>query len=249
MLPSLLLLTLITAATTTRSSSSSTNTLPLIPLLFPSPTRFLHTHTLHGSIITLAPSLSQTELLLSCQVASPTSFGRPPPAPCDLLDGARVTINPEGMTLRLLREAQVISGSVDLDAPGGLGGVVETLMNVTATATCHLITSSSASCTGRWTTRAKTRTIYPASGTVTTERVVTTGVQGADAIGGISTEFGEVGSYQLMVTVTGGLEILPSSTVASTTTTGTTSSSTGVGVRATGVAAVGLAAVGGFLVL
>lgn len=59
-----------------------------------------------ASIITVISSLSETQMLISCPGYREEATDAPP---CNLLEGATVTVNPTGMTLSLSRETTMIN--------------------------------------------------------------------------------------------------------------------------------------------
>jgi hypothetical protein len=62
------------------------------------------TTNIEASIITVIPSLSETQMVISCPDTEESTVALHAP-PCNLIHGATVTMNPTGMTLNLHRES------------------------------------------------------------------------------------------------------------------------------------------------
>ncbi|KAH6856472.1 hypothetical protein B0I37DRAFT_76636 [Chaetomium sp. MPI-CAGE-AT-0009] len=222
------------AATTTTSASNVFNIFVIDPT-----GPVAATPVVQASVISVDPALSQTAYWISCEMRGSEFYGLPPPPPCNYIGGASVTINPTGMTLRVRRGSQVVSVRPATD---GLGESItrETTITVTATATCAIDGSTSASCTGHMTSQSEAtthrgeqpdRTSTATRTTTTINEDSTTSTWGTTSIETISTEFGDVAAHSIPVTVTAGLEKIESA--ATSATIATTSSSTGAAARPT----------------
>jgi hypothetical protein len=71
------------------------------------------TKNIEASIITVIPSLSETQMLISCPDTEESENALHAP-PCNLIHGATVTMNPTGMTLSLSRES-IQTNTMDFD--------------------------------------------------------------------------------------------------------------------------------------
>ncbi|KAK4038086.1 hypothetical protein C8A01DRAFT_48263 [Parachaetomium inaequale] len=220
----------ILAQLTTTTSASET-----FDLFVMNPTGSGSTPSIYASIISVNPTLSETAYYISCPLSDDADdWGRPQSAPCNYIGGASVTINPTAMTLRLRRESQLVSDALATGGPDETR-FVETFITVSATATCDIHGSTSASCSGFMTS-------MPTTGTYSEFGSSTWGVSSTTEVETISTQFADVSAHRIPVSITAGLAKLSTSTTSSTT-----RSSTGAAARVTGV--VGQVAVAGVVAL
>ncbi|KAK3294700.1 uncharacterized protein B0H64DRAFT_375460 [Chaetomium fimeti] len=217
------------AETTTTSASNVFN------LFVIDPTGPVATPVVQASVISVDPDLLQTAYWITCEIRGGEFQGRPLPAPCNYVGGASVTINPTAMTLNVRRGSQVVS--VD-PATGASDGATtrETIITVTATATCDIHGSTSASCTGHMTSRSAVSTHHAGQadgtdGTATPTTIDNSGPRSTAWDGTstetISTRFADVAAHRIPVTVTAGLEKLEAAASSTGATVAGTSSSTG----------------------
>ncbi|KAK4243125.1 hypothetical protein C7999DRAFT_18480 [Corynascus novoguineensis] len=189
--------------------------------------------TIQASLYYVDESESETAYYVGCTIPIDNvseEFGRPQSAPCNYLHGASITLNPSGMTMTIHRQSQILSVR---DKPRFTNSVTQTR---NGTATCVIQGSTSASCTGHVTSYPTTTRYVDA--TSITERT------GSVSHETISTAFPDVERHYLPITITDGLEELPTPTTSLTSTTGSTGAAAMV--TAMGQAAVvGVAALAG----
>ncbi|KXX79686.1 hypothetical protein MMYC01_202545 [Madurella mycetomatis] len=166
--------------------------------------------TVHASVMRVIPSLSQTQYWIMCEI------GRSGSPPCDYIDGASVTIDPTGMALNIRRATYIVkvrlprSGepSAPTDDPRRL--VTErTSITVRGTASCNIAGSTWASCTGEQASLFEFSTGWESSVWIT---------GGGSHFETISTVLYDIAAHSISITVTGGLEKLPTGTASSTMT-------------------------------
>ncbi|GAB1317363.1 hypothetical protein MFIFM68171_07573 [Madurella fahalii] len=165
----------------------------------------------YASIMNVIPSLSQTHYWIMCEVAEQDS------APCHYIHGASVTVDPTSMALDIHRETYLgrlrrpTDGEPEAPTEDPWRLVTEsTLITVGGTATCDIADSTWASCAGQLTSSRRSSTRWGSS----------VWGSGSDvAIESIRTVFTDVAAHSIPITVTAGLEKVPTATGTASPTT------------------------------